>query len=174
MIDAPMSSDPILVPDERWPDAAVLVVDDEPGMRHFLLRTLAPRVDCVDEAGSAEQAAERLAGRHYDLILLDIALPGRSGIDWLKELRAQDQACEVVLITAFADLDTAIEAMRAGAGDLLLKPFRVTQMLNALRQAIYVQPYVAALPGLMIFLTSMCFNLMSDGFRSAMDVRLNK
>src|SRR5205823_14648837 len=47
-------------------------------------------------------------------------------------------------------------------------------MLNSLRQAIYVQPYVAALPGAMIFITSMCFNLMSDGFRSAMDVRLNK
>jgi peptide/nickel transport system permease protein len=47
-------------------------------------------------------------------------------------------------------------------------------MLNSLRQAIYVQPLVAALPGLMIFVTSMCFNLMSDGFRSAMDVRLNK
>ena len=47
-------------------------------------------------------------------------------------------------------------------------------MLNSLRQAIYVQPYVAALPGAMIFMTSMCFNLMSDGFRSAMDVRLNK
>jgi len=46
-------------------------------------------------------------------------------------------------------------------------------MLNSLRQAIYVQPYVAALPGLMIFVTSMCFNLMSDGLRSAMDVRLN-
>ena len=47
-------------------------------------------------------------------------------------------------------------------------------MLNSLRQAIYVQPFVAALPGLMIFVTSMCFNLMSDGLRSAMDVRLNK
>jgi peptide/nickel transport system permease protein len=47
-------------------------------------------------------------------------------------------------------------------------------MLNSLRQAIYVQPYVAALPGVMIFVTSMCFNMMSDGFRSAMDVRLNK
>jgi peptide/nickel transport system permease protein len=47
-------------------------------------------------------------------------------------------------------------------------------MLNSLRQAIYVQPYVAALPGVMIFATSMCFNLMSDGFRSAMDVRLSK
>jgi peptide/nickel transport system permease protein len=47
-------------------------------------------------------------------------------------------------------------------------------MLNSLRQAIYVQPYVAALPGVMIFATSMCFNMMADGFRSAMDVRLNK
>lgn len=47
-------------------------------------------------------------------------------------------------------------------------------MLNSLRQSIYVQPYVAALPGVMIFVTSMCFNLMSDGLRSAMDVRLNK
>jgi peptide/nickel transport system permease protein len=47
-------------------------------------------------------------------------------------------------------------------------------MLNALRQAIYVQPAVAALPGLMIFIASMCFNLMSDGFRSAMDVKLNR
>jgi peptide/nickel transport system permease protein len=45
-------------------------------------------------------------------------------------------------------------------------------MLNSLRQAIYIQPYVAALPGVMIFVTSMCFNLMADGFRSAMDVRL--
>ncbi len=47
-------------------------------------------------------------------------------------------------------------------------------MLNSLRQSIYVQPYVAAIPGLMIFVTSMCFNLMSDGFRSAMDMRLGK
>lgn len=47
-------------------------------------------------------------------------------------------------------------------------------MLNALRQAIYVQPLVAAIPGLMIFITSMCFNLMSDGFRSAMDIRLEQ
>jgi peptide/nickel transport system permease protein len=45
-------------------------------------------------------------------------------------------------------------------------------MLNALRQSIYVQPYVAALPGLLIFITSMCFNLASDGLRGAMDVRL--
>jgi peptide/nickel transport system permease protein len=45
-------------------------------------------------------------------------------------------------------------------------------MLNALRQAMYIQPLVAALPGAMIFITSMCFNLMSDGLRSAMDLRV--
>ena len=131
----PPPHDPSAAPDERWPDAAVLVVDDEPGMRHFLRRALASRMARVDEAGSAEEGATLLAARHYDLIVLDIALPGCSGIDWLKALRAAGQSCEVVLITAFADLDTAIEALRAGAGDLLLKPFRLPQVLNALRLA---------------------------------------
>jgi DNA-binding NtrC family response regulator len=68
--------------------------------------------------------------------VLDIALPGKSGIDWLKELRERGFDGEVVLITAFADLDTAIEALRAGASDFILKPFRVTQILNALRQGL--------------------------------------
>lgn len=131
--------EPTLAPEadaEHWADAAVLVVDDEPGMRHFLVRALSTRVARVDEAGSAEEGASRLAERHYDLIVLDIALPGCSGLDWLKRLRAEGHAGEVVLITAFADLDTAIEALRAGAGDLLLKPFRVTQVMNALRQTL--------------------------------------
>jgi len=75
--------------------------------------------------------------RHrFDLVVLDIALPGKSGIVWLKELRARGFAGEVVLITAFADLDTAIEALRAGASDFILKPFRVTQVLNALRHGL--------------------------------------
>jgi DNA-binding NtrC family response regulator len=123
-------------PTERWPLAAVLVVDDEPGMRHFLERTLAPRVGHVACAGSADEA-EALVRRHrFDLIVLDIALPGRSGLQWLRELRDAGVASEVVLITAFADLDTAIEALRAGASDFILKPFRVTQILNALRQCL--------------------------------------
>ncbi|HET9822303.1 MAG TPA: sigma-54 dependent transcriptional regulator [Burkholderiaceae bacterium] len=121
---------------ERWPLAAVLVVDDEPGMRHFLERTLAPRVGHVACAGSTEEA-ELLVRRHrFDLVVLDIALPGKSGLQWLRELRESGHAGEVVLITAFADLDTAIEALRAGASDFILKPFRVTQILNALRQCL--------------------------------------
>ena len=123
-------------PADGWPLAAVLVVDDEPGMRNFLVKTLASRVGQVFSAESAE-AADVLVRRHrFDLVVLDIALPGRSGIDWLKELRERGFSGEVVLITAFADLDTAIEALRAGASDFILKPFRVTQILNALRQGL--------------------------------------
>ena len=120
----------------RWPLAAVLVVDDESGMRHFLERTLAPRVGRVASAASAEEADELMRRHRFDLVVLDIALPGKSGIAWLRELRDAGVASEVVLITAFADLDTAIEALRAGASDFILKPFRVTQIHNALEHSL--------------------------------------
>jgi DNA-binding NtrC family response regulator len=142
---APDSSPPVNAPtsphasddlSERWPLAAVLVVDDEPGMRHFLQKTLAARCGQVLAAASAEEA-ELLTHKHrFDLVILDIALPGKNGITLLRDLRAQGFEGEVVLITAFADLDTAIEALRAGASDFLLKPFRVTQVLNAFKRSL--------------------------------------
>jgi len=134
--DPDAAAAPAGAPRDHWPLATVLVVDDEPGMRHFLEKTLAPRVGQVMSAASAE-AADDLVRRHrFDLVVLDIALPGISGISWLKALRERGFAGEVVLITAFADLDTAIEALRAGASDFILKPFRVTQIHNALRQGL--------------------------------------
>ncbi|MBS1190579.1 MAG: Helix-turn-helix, Fis-type [Rhodocyclaceae bacterium] len=117
-----------------WKQYSVLIVDDEPGMLSFLQRALGQRCGRVDTAGSVEQAAPMLQRRLYDLIVLDIALPGRSGIDWLHDLRDEGYAGDVVLITAYADLDTAIVALRAGAGDFLLKPFSLAQMLNALQR----------------------------------------
>jgi len=131
--DAPVNAPEIL---DRWPHASVLIVDDEPGMRHFLEKTLAPRAGQVLTAESAEHAETLLLRHRFDLVILDISLPGKSGIELLKDLRAQGNLCEVVLITAFADLDTAIEALRAGAGDFLLKPFRVTQVLSAFKQGL--------------------------------------
>jgi len=129
-------ADPASEPAEHWPNASVLVVDDEPGMRNFLFKTLAPRAGQVLCAGSAEAAEVLLQKHRFDLVILDITLPGKSGLTLLKEMRQQGNASEVVLITAFADLDTAIEALRAGAGDFLLKPFRVTQVLGAFRQGL--------------------------------------
>ena len=122
------------VKDAPWKQYSVLVVDDEPGMVSFLQRALAPRCGVVDTAGSVEQAEPLLRRRLYDLIVLDIALPGRSGIDWLHQLRDEGYAGDVVLMTAYADLDTAIDALRAGAADFLLKPFSLAQMLNAIQR----------------------------------------
>jgi DNA-binding NtrC family response regulator len=122
--------------DDHWPHSAVLVVDDEPGMRSFLVKSLAPRCRHVASAASVEDAQVELQRQRYDLLVLDISLPGRDGISWLRELREQGYSGEVVLITAFADLDTAIEALRAGASDFILKPFRLTQILNAVRQSL--------------------------------------
>jgi len=103
-------------------------------MVSFLHRSLAQRCGWVATAGSVEEAAELLSRRHFDLIVLDIALPGRSGVEWLHQLRDQGFVGDVVLMTAYADLETAIDALRAGAADFLLKPFSVAQMLNAVKR----------------------------------------
>jgi DNA-binding NtrC family response regulator len=115
-----------------WQDRSILIVDDEPGMRSFLERTLAPRCNHVETAESAEQASVLLGQRHFDLIILDNSLPGKSGVEWLQQLREMGLHNDVVLITAFADLETAISALRAGASDFLLKPFRINQILSAI------------------------------------------
>jgi DNA-binding NtrC family response regulator len=117
-----------------WLQHAVLVVDDEEGMRSFLTRALKPVVGLVEAAASAEQAQELFNRFHFDLVILDNALPGRSGVEWLQDLRAAGSTCDVILITAFADLETAITAVRAGACDFILKPFRLDQMMNALQR----------------------------------------
>lgn len=130
------SFSPSTHPTEGWPDWSILIVDDELGMRNFLLKTLAPRCHFVMAAASAEEGKEWLDNHHADLIILDISLPGKSGVEWLMELREQGFAGQVILITAFAELDTAIGALRAGASDFILKPFRVPQILNSVQQCV--------------------------------------
>lgn len=116
--------------------SSILIVDDEPGMRNFLTRTLSSRCKHVEEAADVATAAQLLEKDHYDLILLDNIMPGKQGVDWLLELRSSGFFGEVILITAFADLDTAIQALRAGAADFLLKPFRSNQILNSIARCL--------------------------------------
>jgi DNA-binding NtrC family response regulator len=117
----------------NWQAHSILVVDDEEGMRSFLERALKPRCGLVEVAPDAERAMQLMARLHFDLLILDIALPGKSGLDWLHQLREGGFAGDVILITAFADLDTAINALRGGASDFILKPFRVDQILNSIK-----------------------------------------
>lgn len=116
----------------NWQAHSVLVVDDEEGMRSFLERTLRSRCGMVETAADVEHAARLMERLHFDLLIVDIALPGKSGLDWLHELRGHGFTGDVILITAFADIDTAIGALRGGASDFILKPFRVDQILNSI------------------------------------------
>ena len=111
--------------------AAVLVVDAEPGMRDFLAKALRPRCALVETAASTESAEALRRRYHFDLLVVDVRLPGRSGLEWVVALREEGVRTEVVVTTACADLDTAVTALRAGAADFLLKPFRPEQMLSA-------------------------------------------
>ena len=116
--------------------ARILVVDDEPGMRHFLVNLLAKICPQVDAAENAATAEKYLSHRQYDILLLDNIMPGQKGLDWLHQQRETGGITDTILITAYADLDTAITAMRAGASDFLVKPFRSNQILNAMRKCI--------------------------------------
>ncbi|OWY00051.1 sigma-54-dependent Fis family transcriptional regulator [Thioclava sp. F1Mire-8] len=116
--------------------ARILIVDDEPGMRHFLVNTLNPLARHVDSAEDTRAAEAMLAVRQYDIMVLDNIMPGQKGLDWLQAQRSKGGFTDTILITAYADLQTAIEAMRAGASDFLIKPFRSNQILNALRKCL--------------------------------------
>ncbi|MET3614911.1 DNA-binding NtrC family response regulator [Rhizobium aquaticum] len=116
--------------------ASILVVDDEPGMRNFLLRTLGPRCKRLEVAADTEEATARLDEHHYDVIILDNMLPRKTGVDWLAEQRAIGFFSDAILMTAYADLETAIQALRAGAVDFILKPFRSNQILNAVARCL--------------------------------------
>jgi DNA-binding NtrC family response regulator len=116
--------------------ASILVVDDEPGMRNFLVRTLGPRCKRVEEAADAEEASRKLDTHHFDVVILDNIMPGKNGVDWLAEQRAIGFFADAILMTAYADLETAIQALRAGAVDFVLKPFRSNQLLNAVARCL--------------------------------------
>ena len=116
--------------------ASILVIDDEPGMRNFLVRTLGPRCKRIEEAADTAEASRKLDASHFDVVILDNIMPGKNGVDWLAEQRAIGFFADTILMTAFADLETAIMALRAGAVDFVLKPFRSNQILNAVSRCL--------------------------------------
>ncbi len=116
--------------------ASVLVIDDEPGMRNFLVKILGPRCKRVEQASSCREAGDILDQAHFDLVILDNIMPEKTGLDWLEEQRHVGFFADTILITAYADLDTAIKALRAGVTDFVLKPFRANQILNAVARAL--------------------------------------
>ncbi|WP_135458187.1 sigma-54-dependent transcriptional regulator [Vibrio echinoideorum] len=110
---------------------SVLVVDDEIGMQAILKKALGKLFGKVSSAGSVEEAEILRCNEHFDLIVLDINLPGRSGIEWEEAFNDADKRADVIFMTGYADLDMTISALKLGASDFILKPFNLEQMIQA-------------------------------------------
>lgn len=113
----------------------VLVIDDELGPRESL-RILLKKEYEVHCADSVLRGLELLKEHQPDLVIMDIRMPGMSGIDGLREIRALDPLVAVIMLTGFGALETAQEALRLGASDYLKKPFDTKEILEVIRQNI--------------------------------------
>ncbi len=106
----------------------ILVVDDDPGMRLAMVETLKRKKYQVDQAESGE-AGLALASKHvYQALITDLRMPGLTGIELLAAVKEQCPATEVILVTAYGAVSTAVEAMKAGAYDFLQKPFSTSDL----------------------------------------------
>ncbi|MEN9676732.1 MAG: hypothetical protein RIS76_2628 [Verrucomicrobiota bacterium] len=111
----------------------ILVIEDEPKVARFLERGLRQQSYAVDVAGDGEEGLQ-LAGDHpYDLIVLDVMLPGRDGFGVLRELRAARQATRVLMLTARDGLADRVRGLDLGADDYLVKPFDLDEFLARVR-----------------------------------------
>ncbi len=105
----------------------ILVVDDEPAARYGLRRALESKYRIV-EADSAETAREALAREQPDLVLLDVVMPGQSGISFLQWMREQGSDVPVLMVSALDNAKTAVEALQLGAADYLVKGFELEEL----------------------------------------------
>jgi DNA-binding NtrC family response regulator len=113
----------------------ILVVDDEKNIRLMLRQTLADEMTTVDTAVNGEEALQKLEQTNYDLVLLDLRLPGMDGLAVLSEVHRRYVRLPVILLTAHGTVDGAVEAMRGGAVNFLQKPFSPREIREAVEAA---------------------------------------
>jgi len=120
----------------KAPDEPVLIVDDEKVVRRLLFASLAETGHPCLEAGSVEEAKKQLKSYSFAIVLLDIKMPGQSGMDFLSELLADHPDVAVIMISALSDSDTAIACMRKGAYDYIIKPFNPREVVLRIEHAL--------------------------------------
>lgn len=125
--------------------ANILVVDDEPQIRRVLRSTLSFRGYTISEVSSGEEAVELASKLKPDLILLDVNLPGMSGIETCREIRRTSDAPIIMLTVRSAERDKVV-ALDAGADDYVTKPFGIEELLARIRASLRRHPSVDALP----------------------------
>ncbi|PJF25520.1 MAG: hypothetical protein CUN53_12375 [Phototrophicales bacterium] len=103
-------------------NASILVVDDEAAIRYSVSKTLQRVGYVVREAANGEEALEALKGSWFDVVLTDIRMPGIDGVELVRRIKDTEPDTVVILMTAYPNLNTAVEALRLGAHDYLIKP----------------------------------------------------
>lgn len=116
--------------------ATILVVDDERSVVDLISEDLAEEGYSCAAAFTGEKALERLSANNYDAMLLDLKLPGMSGMDVLKEAKATCPETAVIVVTAAGDAQTAVEAMKIGAVDYITKPFELERVNSSVEEAL--------------------------------------
>src|SRR3990172_6514178 len=110
----------------------VLVLDDELALREILGSVVAKAGYSVDMAASAKEAAAKLARGDVDVALCDIKLPDGNGIDLVRDALTKGIDTAFIMVTAYGSMETAVEALRAGASDYIVKPVRNEELLHRL------------------------------------------
>jgi two-component system, OmpR family, KDP operon response regulator KdpE len=126
--------------------ANILVVDDEPQIRRVLRTTLSFRGYVITEAATGEEALEIVRKQKPDLILLDVNLPGISGVETCRKLRRSSDAPIIMLTVRNAERDKVV-ALDAGADDYVTKPFSIEELLARVRASLRRHPSAEAMPG---------------------------
>ena len=116
--------------------AKILIVDDDKGICESLEELLRVEEYQADSASSGEIALEALAGEKYDLVLLDIRMPGIDGVEVMHEIRKYHPDTRIIIITGYGSLESAIEAIRSGAQDYMLKPYTAEDILLSISRAL--------------------------------------
>ncbi len=114
-------------------EAHIVVVDDEPVICQQLERLYSHSGYSVTIANSADEALQRLESRNIDLVVTDIRLPGLSGIELTKRIPEDHPDVPVIVITGYGDIDTAVEVLKLGASDYILKPFSAAAIQESTR-----------------------------------------
>jgi len=109
--------------------ARILIVDDEEKMTHLVSGELEDRNYNTDTANSGKQALEQLKSHSYDVIITDLRMDPPDGIQLLKKVKAENPSIEVIIMTAYASASSAVEAMKAGACDYIIKPFSLEELI---------------------------------------------
>jgi len=116
--------------------SSVLVVDDDPEMRELLLDVLRQDGYDVAEAKDGTEAVLALRARPFDVIVMDKNMPGPSGLDLLPGFRRVCPGSRIIMMTAFGDVPSYMEAVEKGAVEFLFKPFRMEEMKAAIAKAL--------------------------------------